>query len=63
MLYIFPDFQQNHEVFKGSALHMSIPYLPIKFLIAFNFKHPIHVTVQRMLFAITGWFGLKDLKR
>lgn len=59
MLNIVPDFQQNHEVFKGTALHMFIPYLPIRFLSEFNFKHPVHVTVQRLLFVITEWFGLK----
>lgn len=62
MLNIVPHFQQNHEVFKGTALRMSIPYLPIKFLSEFNFKHPIHVTVQRLLFVIAEWFVLKRLK-
>lgn len=45
MLDIVPDFQQNHEVFKGTALRMSIPYVPIKFLSEFNFERPIHITV------------------
>lgn len=62
MLIIVPDFQQKHEVFKGTALCVSIPYLPIKFLSEYSFKHPTHVTVQRLLFVITEWFGLKDSK-
>lgn len=56
---LFQIFSKSLKISKA-LLYVS-QYL-IKFLSEFNFKHPIHVTIQRLLFVITEWFGLKDFK-